>query len=581
MQRRMTLAACALMLSLAGCQSMAVAALKRLDEKPYSLPVAARELQEIPGPREAALAAPASETFAAAAAEPQQTAATPTPASVPARTDIRGAGDGSMKLDRVVITGSDKKIPHKVPDFSREQIASMVCRTTGRPDKAVEAYKATVFAHETRLAFEAGQRTTKQTDDAEKKRQETVRELLPSGMLVSMFGARQKKGDLPRPMSRGLAIENADLFTFTENGVEVMAVSGVVRNTGTARTELPPLTLEALDRWEFILAGQTSLLPFEALEPGETRTFEMRFLNPPDTTAEVYVHFAPPFEYRARRDCDFFDPLTLDLTQFSNESPAVAQVLAKATTGASPIHTAAELNILTRAYREQAAAAWNCRDGKDSEPPKGGLQFAKEGAGERAEGFSISISMGKPNMEAACAPAAKRLRWRDAFALAEATDEAWGAQRASEEARRRLAAGQATQADVDAADVAQQRAYALFRELGAKALARIGGSAPDVDIEIASSSFGYAGFDKGGRYVEFSGKLRNMGTSPRRIDALMLALVDRLEQPMTSVTLDYTAELAPGESKDFSQRLSMYEPVRRESADTPPVWQIRVGAMGR
>ena len=31
-------------------------------------------------------------------------------------------------------------------------------------------------------------------------------------------------------------------------------------------------------------------------------------------TAEVYVHFAPPFMYRSPRDCDFFDPATFDPT---------------------------------------------------------------------------------------------------------------------------------------------------------------------------------------------------------------------------------------------------------------------------
>ena len=42
------------------------------------------------------------------------------------RTEVRGAGDGSMKLDRVVVTGS-KDIPHRAPDFSSEQAAAMLC----------------------------------------------------------------------------------------------------------------------------------------------------------------------------------------------------------------------------------------------------------------------------------------------------------------------------------------------------------------------------------------------------------------------------------------------------------------------
>src|SRR5262249_55564151 len=151
-------------------------------------------------------------------------------------------------------------------------------------------------------------------------------------------------------------------------------------NTTSERAELPPLTLAAIDQWQFILAGQTSLLPVEALEPGESKPFELRFHNPPDTTYEVYVHFAPPFEYRMRRECDAADA-GLDPPP---PAPRTAADIAAIT---SPIHTAPELNLLTRIYRNEAQSTWNLRNcGKppkeepaDAKKPKRGLQMGADG----------------------------------------------------------------------------------------------------------------------------------------------------------------------------------------------------------
>lgn len=558
-----------LAVALGGCQSMAVSALKALDDPAFSRPVAAAALRPVPPVAEtAAIVAPVIESAVAAKPAPS------------ARTDIRGAGDGSMKVDRIVVTASVKAIPHKVADFSREQIASVVCQVRTRGDakedakvlaKTRRAYEATVAAHDARDARDAGQISLSQANAIEKKRQDAVGPVMgSSGGFLNLFNTRVKKDDLPAPSRGQVALESVDLFTFTENGLEVMAVSGVVRNTGATPAEVAPLTLQALDAWEFILAGQTSLLPFEELAPGESKAFEMRFLNPPDTTYEVYAHFAPPFEYRARRDCDGFDPDTASIDTLRR-----AETVEPST---APIHTAAELNQLTRVYRNEAQSAWNCRTGRSDEERKGGVQFDTIGSGERREGFTISLSLGEGNREAACAPAARRLRWREAFTLAEATDEAWGAMRAAEIARARFATGQATQADVDAADTAQAKTYALFRALGEKALARVGGSAPGVAVEITKAEFGHEKLQ--GRHVEFAGVMRNTGSEPREVTALMLALVDRLEQPMMSITVDEAATLAPGEAKAFTHRVHIEEPVRT-GKDQSPVWQVRVGAMGR
>jgi hypothetical protein len=558
-----------LALALGGCQSMAISALKALDDPAFSMPVAAAALSPIPAAAEPGAIVPAAIETA--------TPAEPVP---PARTDIRGAGDGSMKVDRIVVTASVKEIPHKVADFSREQIASIVCQVRTRGDakedakvlaKTKRAYEATVAAHDAREARDAGAITLKQVNAIEKKRQDAVGPVMgSSGGFLNLFNTRVKKDDLPPPSRGPIALEAVDLFTFTENGQEVMAVSGVVHNTGATPAEVAPLTLQALDAWEFILAGQTSLLPFEELAAGESKPFEMRFLNPPDTTYEVYAHFAPPFEYRARRDCDGFDPDTTSIDTLRRAETVEPS--------SAPIHTAAELNQLTRIYRNEAQSAWNCRTGRSDEERKGGVQFDTIGSGERREGFSISLSLGKGDPEAACAPAARRLRWREAFALAEATDEAWGAMRAAEIARARVTSGQATQADVDAADAAQAKTYAGFRKLGEKALARVGGSAPGVAVEITKAEFGHEKLQ--GRHVEFTGVMRNTGSEPRDVAALMLALVDRLEQPMMSITIDEAATLAPGETREFTHRIQIENPVRSAQGE-PPVWQIRVGAMGK
>lgn len=590
------------LLALGGCQSLAVMALKNFDQKPFSLPVAAQPLDVAPAsaPETASVelagavgedALPAEVTADSSALQPLALAERESaPQPEPERTDVRGQGDGSMTNDRVVVTAR-KQIAHRVPNYSREQIAAMVCAArndgrAGRLKNARRAYEATVAAHDTRLAFEAGQRTAKEADAAERKRQDAVGDIT-GGMLFSMFGGRTKKDDLPKAEFEGLVLENVDLFTFSESGRPVMAVSGVVRNTTHERAELPPLTLAAIDQWQFILAGQTSLLPFEALEPGEAQPFELRFHNPPDTTYEVYVHFAPPFEYRMRRECDAADA--------ASDAPSTApRTAADAVALDAPVHTTPEMNLLTRIYRSEAQSNWNLRscakpreEAVEPANQKRGLQMGADGGGER-RGFSISLGLSRFNAEGLCAAWKRRLPWRESFALGEATDEAWGAMLTAEQMRRQHASGLASQADVDAAEAAAAKAYAAFRALGAQTLARAGGSVPDVSVEIASSNFGYeqmskvfdgADVSQVGFYVDVAGAIRNTAEAPRQIGALMLALVDRLEQPLLTFRLDDAVELAPGEAREFRHRVYFSEPMRREDSKDAPAWQVRIGAV--
>src|SRR5687767_4393004 len=103
MQSLKVIAASTALLSLCGCQSLAVMALKNFDEKPYSLPVAAEQLElaaqpvDTPPATAAAEIAPA-DTSPAAEASTAETliVAEAAPEPEPVRTDVRGQGDGAM-----------------------------------------------------------------------------------------------------------------------------------------------------------------------------------------------------------------------------------------------------------------------------------------------------------------------------------------------------------------------------------------------------------------------------------------------------------------------------------------------------
>lgn len=522
--------------------------------KPFTIGVAARQLDPVSAQLAEAepLAAAVEMAAPLAVLTPAEPVAPPPPA--PARTDIKGAGDGSMKLERVIITGSSKDIPHRAPNFSAEQAAAMLCGSQKMGfggENARRMHEATLKARQAREDFDNGKITLKQMDQIELKRQDAVISyLVPVPILNMLVTPAEKKKDMPKPAYGAVVLENTDLFSFMENGKEIVAVTGTAHNTGTSRVELPPLTLRALDEWDFSIAGQSSLLPFEVLEPGEARQFEIRFFNPPEYTTEVYVHFAPPFMYRAPRDCEFFDPTVFD---------QYGELKETADTGAAPPakdapYTAGELNLLTLFYRRESEAAWRCQ-----------------------------------TYTAAC-PAKQRLRWQDMFAMSEAIDEAWVKVRAAEEARI------AARADETEATQARDKAIARFQDLGARALARAGDSTADIVVEVASSTFGR---DEDGLFVEVVGKVRNTGNAARKVDALMMAFVDRKELPLSSVAVDVDMVLAPGAVRDFSQRLQAgvsrgpdraaqvtLAERRRDtsSARIPPrtiLWEMRVGAMTR
>lgn len=487
------------------------------------------------------------------------------------------AGEGAMSYDRVVVTAG-KEISRRVPDYSPEETASLICvmQKIGFDDgNARRAHEATLAARDMRKATATGQASAGHAHEVERKRQDAVQSALsPLPFLDLFFSPIVRRKDLPAPSYKGVNLEQVDVTYLVENGRNVIVVSGVARNTGRTEVELPPVTLEALDAWDFVLSGQSSLLPFSSLVPGGTKSFEIRLLNPPENTTEVYVHFAPPFRYRWRRDCDFFDPgrstpddrLT-DLPASNSKSiwgiiddqldayklattPDVAE-------GTAPnAYSAAELNTLTRYFRREAAWAWECRDA------------------ERPE----------------CAGAADRLHWRDIFAIAESIDEAWVALSAHEAIQKAHSAEAISYSELAAATGAHQSAIKTFAALGSAALRRAGNSVPDVNVELMTSLLK---LDQAGLHLQVSGRMINTGADTRFVDALLVALVDRFELPLSSVTVTSATTLTPGQSQEFSHKIPVMRGGSRPDLSknttgiigrVPPEeipWQIRVGAMSK
>jgi hypothetical protein len=524
--------------------------------KPFERTVAARQLDAVE-----------TATLPAAAAAPVETVgvvrslsapAAPTPARPLARTNVRGEGDGSMEVEsdeRVLVT--NKGFPHNAPNYSSEQAASMVCATQKAGFNNANArrmYEATLEAERMKKAWDEKRATQKDWEKAEIRRQDAVIGYMgPVPVLNWFVRPFEKKKDMPAPKWSGLAIEHTDAFTFQENGKPVTAVSGYVRNTGSGTMEVPPLTLRAVDQWEFAIAGQTALLPFSSLAAQEEKRFEVRFLNPPAYMAEVYVHFAPPFAYRSARDCNFFDPATFDETKAIDAQPAPAarprdfflDPIPAVSTHTGD-YTAGELNELALFFRRESEAAWRCQNTAQDDCVTG--------------------------------PGAQRLHWRDMFVLSESIDEAWIAFRAAEETRKRAADGAASAA----ADAARDEAVAKFTSMAEAALARTGASAAGVEVNVATSTYGR---DEDGLFIEITGTVRNASGESRQVDNLMVAFVDRRELPLSSIAMAVNMQLAPGEAREFSQRLQAgaagrrrnYAPARIPPRDIP--WEVRVGAM--
>jgi hypothetical protein len=576
--------------ALVGAAVLPLSACFSFDAKPFTLDIPAEQLR-ISGEIASGLGLAAAETpptpetadHSAAQAHPEkqllpdQLVSAVGAEGLPGEGNARIRDDASAEGDRVVVSGR-REASRRVPDYSPDETASLIClmQKIGFDDgNARKAHEATLVARDVRVAMMAGRATQAESETAERRREDAVQSALsPIPIVDIFFSPIVRKRDLPQPSYRGVTLENITFVSVFENGREVTVVSGAARNTGRNKVEMPPLTLEALDRWDFVLSGQSSLLPFQYLEPGESGSFDIRLLNPPKNTSDVYVHFAPPFRYRWPRDCAFFDLATSTSDGLLAELPTSqsksvweiiddqldAYTLAKtpelAEGAAANTYSATELNSLTRYFRREAAWAWDCRDSTKSE----------------------------------CAGVDQRLQWRDMFAIAEAADEAWDAVQAFKAVERAKSENALTSSAVADADKVRRNAIRALSALGEVALRRAGSSVPDVIVEVTASRMK---LDSAGLYLEVAGRINNEATEARRVDALLIALIDRFGLPLSSVTVDAKTLLPAGGSQEFLQRI----PVRRGGSQpalstktagvigrAPPEdipWQIRVGAMGR
>jgi len=576
--------------ALVGAALLPLSACFSFDAKPFTLDIPAEQLR-ISGEMTSGLGLAAAETpspsetadHSVAQAQPEQQLLPDQLVSAVSAEGLPGEGnaqirdDASAEGDRVVVSGR-REASRRVPDYSPDETASLIClmQKIGFDDgNARKAHEATLVARDTRVAMMAGRATQAESETAERRREDAVQSALSPIPIVDLFFSPiVRKRDLPQPSYKGVALEDITFVSVFENGRKVTVVSGAARNTGKNKMEMPPLTLEALDRWDFVLSGQSSLLPFQYLEPGESRSFDMRLLNPPMNTSDVYVHFAPPFRYRWPRDCAFFDLATSPSDGLLAELPASqsksvweiiddqldAYTLAKtpelAEGAAANTYSATELNSLTRYFRREAAWAWDCRESTKPE----------------------------------CAGADQRLQWRDMFAIAEAADEAWDAVQAFKAIERTQSEKALASSAVADADKVRRNAIRALSALGEVALRRAGSSVPDVVVEVTASRMK---LDSAGLYLEVAGRINNGASEARSVDALLIALIDRFGLPLSSVTLDAKTLLPAGGSQEFLQRI----PVRRGGSQpalstktagvigrAPPEdipWQIRVGAMGR
>jgi len=555
---------------LAAIASFSACGCVNLKPEPFRLETPAAQLTSIPSPSAEPAGGERPVSEAPAPAENKARMASVAQATAPSP-----ASGASARVDRILVASTSARLPRRAPDFSPEQTAAMICtaRRAGFSDRAArEAHEATLEARRLRAAFQAGEADIEDADRAELARQSAVRAALslPFPLLdIVVFGI-QKKGELPAPQYEDLRLSDVDLLLFEENGRPAMIVTGTISNTGSTTEETPPVTIQAIDQWDYVIAGQTALLPIETLAAGASARFEIRFFNPPDTTAEVHAHFAPPFSFRSRRDCDFIDPAVFgpeeslaDLPE--GETRSIRRMIAdaldpyrlKTAQEATDLRYApSELNTLTRYFRSEAIRGWRCR--------------------QRAD--------------ASCAGADQRLDWRGMFRIAEAADEAWIAVSAAESAERALKSGLVTPDEAVAAGVARTAALTGLQRLGAATLSRAGSPVPGIVITISRSDLVQT--DRG-LFLEIEAEALNASGKALRSEALLIAMVDRAGLPLASLSVPEAFRLDP----EGREKISLQIPVLRSGrpqargrmSESPAIigrippediaWELRIGAM--
>ena len=476
----------------------------------------------------------------------------------PLRVDDSAETPGSVIIDKVVIRSTAARLPHRAPNLSSAQTASMICSALlyRFPDgRARRAHEATLEAARLREAFDRGDGDGREADRAELARQDAVRDAMsvPIPILDNVFNLITRKSDLPGPRSGPLMINDLGLLKTLENGREVLIIAGTVRNNGDQEEDVPPITMIALDEWDFVLSGQSALIPVATLAPNEEASFRLRFLNPPETAYEIAAHFAPPFRYYGdNRSCDYIDPSLSDrltglesavsdepvrdlvagvLAPYEAEFRAAARTslnervadltdpyrLATFAGSADVPYSVGELNAMTRHFRGQAAREWRCRK---SEAPD-------------------------------CIGSSRRLGWRDSFAMAETANEAWMAMVARSAVEQTDSGPLSSHTKLEDARRAEERALTALRQIGEASLTRAGRSQEGIRLNNVKSALTQ---ERGGLFLEIEGEVSNERTAPSKVQDMLVALVDRYGVPLASVLVPVNLDLATAETRSFTLR---------------------------
>lgn len=386
-------------------------------------------------------------------------------------------------------------------NFSPEQTASFLCVAEGLPLNfltslpAQAAHEATLKAREVRMRAFRGEATAREMEQAELDRQRAVGRLAGQGRVTGPAG----------PTRSGLVIEGVQRRRVVENGRPVLLVTGKVRNTSANQVELPPLTVQALDVRSFILASQTSQLEEVFIGPGETQAFTFRFKNPPQYTAEVRPHFAPPFGVRNFRGCDFFDPLSFDPNQerVRRERAAVTPVPVPVVGDGAPAYTAKELAAMVQRARQDAQSSFSQRP-------------------------------------SACAPPAP---WRPLMVMADRMEEAWIATNAAEEVRRDAARGVFLASEVVEAELSRQLAVRAFMT------ARPPQRRPD---PVDRPGLVVQGVQRSGTNdLVLRGEVLNSGRQRAPMPPLLVTVVDRYGFILTESLQRPDGQIRPGRTQEF------------------------------
>lgn len=388
-------------------------------------------------------------------------------------------------------------------NYSPEQTASFLCVAEDFPLNfltslpAQRAHEATLKAREVRIRAFRGEATAKEMEEAELERQEAVRR-----------GTNGAQRPQDYPLRKGLSIEDVLTRRVLENGRSVLMVTGTVRNTTEAEVELPPMTVQAVDGRNFVLASQTSQLEAVTIGPSATIPFAFRFKNPPQYTVSVTPHFAPPFGVRNFRGCDFFDPLTFDpgKERVRRERAAVTPVAVPSVGVGAPAYTAKELAAMVRRARFDAENAFS------------------NAANARS-----------------CAPMPP---WRALMVMADGMEEAWIATNAAEEVRRDAARGVFLPNEVEDAELARQAAVRAF--MAARPAPRVPTPSDHQGLSVGRLTL------SGDGETVVRGTVTNAGKERADMPPLLLTLVDKHGFVLTETVNRRGGRIRPGRGEDFS-----------------------------